>query len=110
MWLLGAVAVYAALIAVELSIAVVQRSRVYRARDSLCSLTMGCFYLATQALMRGFLLMLMYLAHDLTPLDLGGGWIAFAACYVAMDFLVYCYHRFTHEVRFAWAAHVASIG
>lgn len=102
-----AIGIYAALIAVEVGLNVVYKHKLYRLKDTLCSLSMGSAYLTMRVVMKGFTLMLMYLAHEYALFDIGNSWVAFIACYVAMDFAVYWYHRFVHEVRFGWAAHIA---
>jgi sterol desaturase/sphingolipid hydroxylase (fatty acid hydroxylase superfamily) len=102
-----ALGIYAVLIAIELIFESKQEVHAYRLNDTLCGLSMGGFYLGTKALMKGFTFALFFLAHEYALFDFGSSWAAFIACYFVMDFLVYCYHRFTHEVRLGWAAHVA---
>lgn len=99
--------IYGALIVTELAFELTQKVRGYKLGDTLCSLTMGSFYIGMSLLMKGFALWFFYLVQHYALFDFGQSWVAFIACYIAVDFIFYWYHRFIHEVRFGWAAHVA---
>lgn len=99
--------IYSILILIELAFELAQKVRGYKLADTLCSLTMGGFYVIMTTVMRGFTLWLFYLAHEYAFFDFGQSWISFIGCYIVMDLAFYWYHRFIHEVRFGWAAHVA---
>ena len=99
--------IYGALIVTELAFELTQKVRGYKLGDTLCSLTMGSFYIGMSLLMKGFALWFFYLVQQYALFDFGQSWVAFIACYIAVDFIFYWYHRFIHEVRFGWAAHVA---
>ena len=98
-------AIYGVLIAIELTLEFAGKRHEYALKDSLCSVSTGVAYVTIRTLMRGFMLGLLILAYNNSPLKIESNWVTFALCYVVVDFLVYCYHRFVHEVRFGWAAH-----
>ena len=100
-------AIFLALILVELGLDLSRKLGIYRLKDTLCSLTMSTFYLGTKTLMKGFTFALMFLTYQLAPFHLESNWMTFILCYIVMDLAVYWYHRFVHEVRFGWAAHIA---
>tara|TARA_R110001599_G_C12238452_1_gene658634 strand:- start:60 stop:968 length:909 start_codon:yes stop_codon:yes gene_type:complete len=98
--------IYLFLVLVELSLDLYTRERNYKLRDTLCSLTMGGFYTVTKLLMKGATLFLMLLMHEYAFFDIPNSWLAFVAAYIIVDFFFYWLHRFIHEIRFGWAAHV----
>ncbi|GGI04206.1 sterol desaturase family protein [Egicoccus halophilus] len=79
----------------------------YELRDTLSSLTMGLGSLVVPVLVTSLLGLGGYLlVWNLTPLDLGSGWLAWAVALVGKDLGYYAFHRASHENRFLWAAHV----
>lgn len=98
--------IYVGLVAIDLALELKRKRKAYRLNDTLCSLTMGGFYVGMHALLKGFTVGAFFLAHEFAIFDFGTSWVAFIACYLFVDLLVYWYHRFTHEVRFGWAAHI----
>ena len=46
------------------------------------------------------------LLWDHRVVDLGAGWVGWAAALVGWDLVYYWEHRISHEVRFFWASHV----
>jgi|TARA_B110000259_G_C13976509_1_gene386939 sterol desaturase/sphingolipid hydroxylase (fatty acid hydroxylase superfamily) len=98
---------YAVFISIELVFALIYNYKLYRLNDTLACLSMGAAYVGMRALTVGFTLMLMHFYQQYAFFDIESNWLSFIACYIVMDFLVYCYHRSTHQIRFGWAAHVA---
>ncbi|MFT5710814.1 MAG: sterol desaturase/sphingolipid hydroxylase (fatty acid hydroxylase superfamily) [Halioglobus sp.] len=101
-----AAVIYGSLILVELTLNWRSKAGLYTLKDTLCSLTMGGFYTVTKLLMKGTTLFLLLLAQEFALFDFGVSWYAFIAAYVVTDFFFYWLHRFIHEIRFGWAAHV----
>lgn len=101
-----AVGIYAALALLELTLDLRHKTGHYKLKDSLCSLTMGAFYLGTKFLTKGATLFIMLLASEYALFDIAGGWATFLLVYVIVDLCFYWLHRIIHEVRFGWAAHV----
>lgn len=100
------IAVYVVLIAAELGYGFYVRRNTYEVKDTFCSIAMGGFYLVTKALLKGVTFFLLYLAAAFAPWHLGFSIPVFIAAYLVVDFFFYWLHRFMHEVRFGWAAHV----
>ncbi|MEX2504707.1 MAG: sterol desaturase family protein [Egicoccus sp.] len=79
----------------------------YELKDTMASLTMGIGSLIVPVVITSLLGLGGYvLVWNLTPLDLGSGWVAWAVALVGKDLGYYFFHRASHENRFLWAAHV----
>jgi sterol desaturase/sphingolipid hydroxylase (fatty acid hydroxylase superfamily) len=101
-----AVIIYVVLAGIEVSLDFLQKDGHYKLKDSLCSMTMGGFYLGTKLLMKSLTLVVLLLAAQYSVFDFGGQWWLFPVAYIVSDCCFYWLHRFIHEVRIAWAAHV----
>lgn len=101
-----AFALYAVLIVIEVSVNLIYKLHLYKLNDTLCSLSMGMFYVVTRGLMQGTMLAMLYFAHQFALFDIASNWWTFVGAYILGDLCVYAYHRFVHEVRFGWAAHI----
>jgi sterol desaturase/sphingolipid hydroxylase (fatty acid hydroxylase superfamily) len=103
-----AIPVFFVLIGIELVAARLLERDSYRLSDSVGDLSCGVLqqlsdvFLKT-ALFAGYAG--LYSAHRLAEVPMDVAW-AWAACFVAQDFLYYWFHRFSHEVNAGWAAHV----
>ncbi len=80
--------------------------RGYALKDTVTSLTMGLgsqivVALTTLIGLGGYLAL-----WNLTPLDLGTGWLAWTVALLGKDFVYYWFHRASHEMRLLWAGHV----
>lgn len=102
-----AMVIYGVMILIELGVNFAYQLHLYKLKDTLCSLTMGGFYLVTRGLMKGVMLGLLYLVYQYALFDIPANWLSFVIVYVLVDLCVYVYHRSVHEVRFGWAAHIA---
>ncbi len=79
----------------------------YELKDTLASLSMGVGSLVVPVVVTSLLGLGGYLlVWNLTPLDLGAGWVAWTVALVGKDLGYYAFHRASHENRFLWAAHV----
>jgi sterol desaturase/sphingolipid hydroxylase (fatty acid hydroxylase superfamily) len=79
----------------------------YELKDTMASLTMGIGSLIVPVVITSLLGLGGYvLVWNLTPLDLGSGWVAWAVALIGKDLGYYLFHRASHENRFLWAAHV----
>ena len=79
----------------------------YELRDTMASLTMGIGSLIVPVVITSLLGLGGYLlVWNLTPLDLGAGWVAWTVALIGKDLGYYAFHRASHENRFLWAAHV----
>lgn len=101
-----AAVLYLLLAVVEISLDFKNKSGHYKLKDTLCSLSMGGFYLATKLLMKGTTFFIFFLAQDYALFDFGQSWWIFPLVFILVDFSFYWLHRFIHEVRFAWAGHI----
>ncbi|NNL67936.1 MAG: sterol desaturase family protein [Myxococcales bacterium] len=82
----------------------------YAPRDTAASLAMGVGNVVINLATKGgrlaiFTALYQYRVFDLGS-ALGSGALLFAVALVVEDFVYYWNHRFGHEVRFFWAAHV----
>ncbi len=79
----------------------------YELKDSIASISMGLGSLVVPVVITSLLGLGGYLVvWNLTPLDLGTGWVAWTVALVGKDLGYYAFHRASHENRFLWAAHV----
>lgn len=79
----------------------------YELKDTMASLSMGIGSLIVPVVITSLLGLGGYvLVWNLTPFDLGSGWVAWAVALVGKDLGYYLFHRASHENRFLWAAHV----
>lgn len=78
----------------------------YEPKDTAASLLMGFGSVISGA---AFAFLFADMAAAVRPhrlAEIAWGWGALAACFVADDFLYYCWHRAAHRVRWLWANHV----
>jgi sterol desaturase/sphingolipid hydroxylase (fatty acid hydroxylase superfamily) len=78
----------------------------YELRDAAASLAMGMGNLALGVLTGGAVLVAMQWVHQFRLFEIGYQWWAFALIFFAEDFCYYVFHRWSHEVRWLWCAHV----
>lgn len=78
----------------------------YEARDALASLTMGLGSVVAGALVASFFAAIYAFVYQYRLFDIGFAWWAFPLAFVLDDFAYYWFHRWSHEIRWFWAAHV----
>ena len=78
----------------------------YHKADTCVSLTMGLGSLATVGVLNIGIFAIATLLWRIRPFDLGDTVAAWIVALFAWDFVYYWTHRWEHEVRFFWAAHV----
>jgi len=104
-----AVPVFIALLLLEVQLAkrrLPPGAKGYERRDTWASLSMGLGNVVVAALTKGAAVALFFAAYQLRCFEIGTGAAAWVLLIVAEDFCYYWFHRFHHEVRFFWAAHV----
>lgn len=78
----------------------------YDVRESAASIGMGIGSLVVNVPMKILGLTAFYWLYQYRLFTLGWTWWAWILVVLADDFTFYWFHRFSHEVRFMWAAHV----
>ena len=80
----------------------------YTLKDTSASLAMGIGSLVVPRAILALLGLGGYLLvwRELRMVDLGSGVLAWTVALVGKDLMYYWFHRFSHEWRFLWAAHV----
>ena len=78
----------------------------YEARDAAASLVMGLGSTIVGALYAGVFAALYGGVYHVRLFDIGFAWWAFPLAFLLDDFAYYWFHRWSHEVRWFWAAHV----
>jgi len=80
----------------------------YRASDTVASLSMLVFSLVVELLPRLAAIAVMIKLYALSPLreTVGHHWWAWVLLFLLDDFTYYWFHRCNHEVRLLWAGHV----
>lgn len=99
--------VFVAFIVIELFAAARIGRDVYERRDAAASLSIGVFSLAFSAVAHLGLAALLVALYPFRLWTVPTTWWGWVLGFVAVDFLFYWCHRFHHEVRIFWAAHVA---
>ncbi len=80
--------------------------KVYDRNDTFASLASGVGSVLVSLLVKGGIFGIMQTIYAASPLSLGHEWWVWVLCFVTFDFLFYFAHRFGHEVRIGWAAHI----
>ena len=102
-----AIPVFLALIGVELWVAMRQGRELYETRDTLACLAMGLGNVAVNIPWKAVLLGAMFWVWQFRLFDLPpSAWWSWVLLLFAEDFCYYWFHRFHHESRLGWAAHV----
>ncbi len=103
-----AVPAFILLIALELVVARVQRRPLYRLSDTINNLSCGVIQQVVGLLCLGFLVAgYIFISEHFALFEMDASApLTWAACYMAIDFAYYWFHRLSHEINFMWAAHV----
>jgi sterol desaturase/sphingolipid hydroxylase (fatty acid hydroxylase superfamily) len=104
-----AVPVFVLLLLIEIQLAkrrLPPGAKGYQRRDTWASLSMGVANVVIAALTKGLAVGLFFACYRFRLFDIGTGAEAWVLLFFAEDFCYYWFHRFHHEVRFFWAAHV----
>lgn len=100
-----------------LALLYLERSRVRRARaegrdvrgylgpDTRASILMGVGNVLIAAALAGVVGKLYFWLYEHRLFEIGTGFSAFVLLFFVEDFTYYWWHRFSHEMRFMWAAH-----
>lgn len=81
--------------------------RGYSVKDTAASLAMGIGYLILNNIWKLGLIPIFYWVHEMSLFSIPTeGWYWWALLIVLQDFCFYWYHRYHHELRVLWAAHV----
>ncbi|MEH6477082.1 MAG: sterol desaturase family protein, partial [Sneathiella sp.] len=78
----------------------------YEARDSAASLFMGLGNFAIGFLNLGIVAAVSSWVYEYRIFEIGYEWYAFVLIFFAEDICYYWFHRFSHEHRIWWAAHI----
>jgi len=78
----------------------------YETKDTWASLSSGIGSVVVGALAKTGILFIMEAVYQLSPFHIPITWWSWILCFIAIDFCFYWAHRFGHEVRIGWAAHV----
>jgi len=79
----------------------------YEIGDTSTSLLLGFGHLISAALFGWVFYGVLSFVYRFHLLNIGVSWLSFLAAFVAYDFCYYWGHRYEHEIRLGWAAHMA---
>lgn len=102
----SAIPFFILLIAVEIFVLKRGQQGKYELRDSLTSLLMGVGNVIVSIVLGFIAFSTFSLVYEYRIFTFTFEWWAVLICFVIDDFRFYWYHRFAHEVRWLWAAHV----
>jgi len=94
------------LILIEIAVGRLRGTARFELRDSAASLLMGLGNVAIGTLTAGVTLAASVWVHQFALFDIGFQWWAFVLILFAEDLCYYWFHRWSHEVRWLWCAHV----
>jgi sterol desaturase/sphingolipid hydroxylase (fatty acid hydroxylase superfamily) len=97
---------YVVIIALEVLLSNYQHRRLYSLKDSAVNLYLMLLNGAIDLLFRGFYIAILTYCYQHRYLEWHQVVMYWALLLLAEDFLYYWLHRFDHEIRFFWAAHV----
>ncbi len=102
-----AIPVFFLLIGVELIIAKLQRTQLYRLSDAVSNISCGI----TQQVIGVFLKvatlgLYTYLYQNFSLFSFENSWWVYILLFVAVDFFYYWFHRLSHEISVFWGTHV----
>ncbi len=101
-----AVPLFIAAMLVEILIARYRGTARYETRDTLASLVMGVGSIVAGMLIGFIAFRALFYFYQFRIFDLEMSAWVFAVCFVLDDLRYYWFHRFSHRIRWAWAAHV----
>ena len=78
----------------------------YELKDTFASLSMGIGYLVIAGFFKIVLIPMYYFAYELRVFEFETTVWTWVGIVLAQDFAFYWYHRYHHEIRIFWAAHV----
>ena len=94
------------LISIELFINWREHLNLYESKEAISSIGMGLGSLVIDILMKGLAYGTYTVLYQYHLFDIGWHWWAWILILFADDFTFYWHHRFSHEIRILWAAHV----
>ena len=102
-----AIPIFVISIIAELLIAKLRQQKLYEAKDTAACLGMGIGNVIIAALVKSVTIGLLFIAYEYRLFEIpANAWWAWVLLLFAEDFCYYWFHRFHHEVRLGWAAHV----
>lgn len=103
-----AIPVFFLLIGVELLVAKLRRTPLYRFNDALTNISCGIGQQVTGAFLKtviGIAYIWLYNNVRLFTLE-GDQWWVWVVCFIGTDFFYYWFHRYAHEISFLWGGHI----
>lgn len=85
-----------------------RKKNIYSIKDTAVNIGLALMYQVSDVLFTLFVVKTIYtwVFHHGFKLFVTTSFANFLLLFVLQDFLYYCFHRFFHRVRFAWASHV----
>ena len=101
-----AIPAFITLILIEFFWGKVRKSADYEVRDTAASLSMGLGNIIIGLLTGIIIYGMTTWAYQFRLFEIGHQWWAFVAVFFLEDFIYYWYHRWSHENRWLWSAHI----
>jgi sterol desaturase/sphingolipid hydroxylase (fatty acid hydroxylase superfamily) len=90
----------------EYLVSVYQSRSLYKRSETIGSILVGLGNVGVGLLIKTLLFVLFAAVYNLVPWRMSLSWWTFIPCYIIFDFFSYWTHRFSHHIRFFWAAHI----
>ncbi|MFN8317734.1 MAG: sterol desaturase family protein [Chitinophagales bacterium] len=94
------------LILIEAYVGYKQQHRNYLSKDAAASIAMGIGSVLINFVMKSLAFGVYTIVYEFRLFEIGWHWWSWVLIFFADDFTFYWYHRFAHEIRILWAAHV----
>ncbi len=95
------------LIGVEVLIAKLSKTRLYRLNDAVSNISCGIAQQITGVLSKTILIVgYIYLYENHRWLDIPDNWWTYLLLFIGIDFCYYWFHRLAHEISLLWGTHI----
>lgn len=101
-----AIPVFFLLIGTELLVARMHHQQLYRFNDAVSNISCGISQQVTGIFIKAFTLLVhTYIYLNWNIFEIPNVWWSYILLFIAIDFIYYWFHRYSHEISFLWGAH-----
>jgi alkylglycerol monooxygenase len=103
-----AIPVFFLLIGIELLVAKLSKTKLYRLNDAVTNISCGIGQQVLSVFLKTFLILgYLWLYNNYRFFELSAGdWWVWLLCFFGVDFFYYWFHRYAHEISFLWGGHI----
>jgi len=106
-YIILSIPIFFILIGVELLIAKLRKTHLYRFNDAVANISCGIAQQITVALAKTALIVgYIYLYRHFRLFEIPDTWWTWFLLFIGVDFFYYWFHRLSHEINVLWGAHI----